>query len=217
MDLLKPAPDRRRTESPGNQGTRRPRRALLARGTVLLLSGARRPLLLGTLGIAGCTTVNVQAPPRVERGAQWGLLPIANHTETPQAGLRAEAIVESLVRTGGLRALRRYPAGLSTESTLEPTERRAIEQALVWARAEQVRYAITGAVDEWRYKVGVDGEPAVGITLQVLDVPSNAVIWSAAGSKSGWSRESLSGVAQKLITELVAPLRTQVGSRWSLW
>jgi hypothetical protein len=63
---------------------------------------------------------------------------------------------------------------------------------------------VQGAVDEWRYKVGVDGEPAVGVALQVVDLQSGAVVWSAVGAKSGWSREALAAVAQKLIGELIA-------------
>lgn len=61
-------------------------------------------------------------------------------------------------------------------------------------------------MSEWRYKVGVDGEPAVGITLQVIDVPSGNVIWSATGSRTGWSRDAVSAVAQKLLRELLSPL-----------
>ena len=66
-----------------------------------------------------------------------------------------------------------------------------------------------GSVEEWRYKVGVDGEPAVGITLQLIDLPSGAVIWTASGSKTGWSREGLTATAQKLLVELTAPLSTR--------
>ena len=40
--------------------------------------------------LAACTTVNVQPPPNIDWAAPWALLPISNHTETPQAGLRAE-------------------------------------------------------------------------------------------------------------------------------
>ena len=166
---------------------------------------------------AGCTTINVQPAPALEKNASWALLPVLNHTETPQAGLRAEAILESLIRAGGINALRRYPSSLNNESLFDPLERRAIDQALTWAKSEQIRYALTGAVDEWRYKVGVDGEPAVGITLQLIELPSGAVIWTAAGSKTGWSREALSAVAQKLIAELTAPLGTPQRSSWRFW
>ena len=95
---------------------------------------------------------------------------------------------------------------MNSESLFEPAEREAVARALDWARGEKARYALTGAVDEWRYKVGVDGEPAVGITLQVIDVQSGNVIWSAAGSRTGWSRDAVSAVAQKLLRELLSPL-----------
>ena len=73
----------------------------------------------------------------------------------------------------------------------------------------QERHALVGAVDEWRYKVGVDGEPAVGLALQVLDLQSGNVVWSAVGARSGWSRESLAGVAQKLVRDLLASARIE--------
>lgn len=169
-------------------------------------------LLFGIL--TACTTTQVQGlPAELDKSASWALLPILNLTETPQAGLRAEAILESLIRAGGVRNLRRYPSSFNTESIFDPVERKAQEQALVWAKSEKIRFAISGTVDEWRYKVGVDGEPAVGLTLQIQDLNTGAVIWTAAGSKSGWSREALSAVAQKLIAQLTAPINATPSSK----
>ena len=175
-------------------------------------------VLLPMLALASaCTTVSVQPAPALAANASWALLPIMNFTETPQSGLRAEALLESLLRTGGVTNLKRYPANLNTESLFEPLERKAIELSLAWARNENFRYAMTGSVEEWRYKVGVDGEPAVGITLQLIDLPSGAVIWTASGSKTGWSREGLSAIAQKLLVELIAPLGTTQRSLLRFW
>jgi TolB-like protein len=174
------------------------------RRTLGLLAGAGAVALGHTL--PGCATINAPPMPAIDRGSKWALLPIVNLTETPQAGLRAESIVESLVRSAGLTNMIRYPASLNTDALFDPVERKAVEQAMTWARGETVRYALTGAVEEWRYKVGVDGEPAVGITLQVFDLKSGAVIWSAAGSRTGWSREALSAIAQKLVRDLIAPI-----------
>ena len=129
-----------------------------------------------------------------------------NHTETPQAGLRAEAIVEGVLRANGVRDLRRYPAGLNNESLFEPLDRKQFDAALAWAKGAGARYAVAGAVDEWRYKVGIDGEPAVGLALNVIDVASGEILWSGAGGKTGWSRESLSGVAQRLTRQLLLPI-----------
>lgn len=157
-------------------------------------------------GATGCTVVDRVRSAQPDLSARWALLPIANHTETPQAGLRAEAIAETVLRSIGVRELERYPASLNAESLLEPAERKQVEAGLAWAKGREARYAVTGAVEEWRYKVGVDGEPAVGLTLSVIDLRSGAVIYSASGGKSGWSRESLAAVAQKLLRELLADL-----------
>jgi polysaccharide biosynthesis protein PelC len=59
---------------------------------------------------------------------------------------------------------------------------------------------------EWRYKVGIDGEPAVGLTLKIIDLSNGRVLWSATGAKSGWSREALASVAQSLILNMVNTL-----------
>ena len=168
-------------------------------------------MLLAVLGAAGCATTDSGSTGGgpIERNAKWVMLPVLNHTEVPQAGLRAEAIIEGLVRAHGVNDLTRYPAALNTDTLFQPTERRVMIDAEKWARIQGARYAIYGAVDEWRYKVGIDGEPAVGVALHIFDLQTNVVVWSGVGGKSGWSRESLSGVAQKLIRDLLATAPVQ--------
>jgi TolB-like protein len=171
-----------------------------------------RRILIAVLALMlGACAVLDRSPQanRLERDARWALLPIANHTDVPQAGLRAEAITEGLLRARGVGNLLRYPPNLNPETLFEPAERKAQIEAQKWAREQGVRYAVQGAVDEWRYKVGVDGEPAVGMALQVLDLQSGAVVWSAVGARSGWSRESLAGVAQKLVRDLLGSARIE--------
>ena len=73
--------------------------------------------------LGACTTVNTQPAPAVSKDVTWALLPMMNHTETPQAGLRGEAILESLLRSGGYSQLTRYPAGLNKESLFDPMSR----------------------------------------------------------------------------------------------
>lgn len=156
--------------------------------------------------LASCTVVDRVKVGVPDLHARWAVLPIANHTETPQAGLRSEAIVESVLRTIGVANLERYPAELSPDALLEPGERKLAEQAQAWARGRGVRYAVSGSVEEWRYKTGVDGEPAVGLVLTVTDLQSGSVVYNASGAKSGWSREALAAVGQKLVKELLAEL-----------
>ena len=164
----------------------------------------RSLLLLATL-LSACTTLNT-SPPKValEKDAQWALLPILNQTETPQAGLRAEALMEASLRNAGISQLQRYPAKLNQETLFEPAERKIADDAKTWASQQGLRYGVSGSVTEWRYKVGVDGEPAVGMMLQITDLKSGQVVWSGSGGKTGYSRESLSGTAQKLLNQMLS-------------
>ncbi len=164
-------------------------------------------LIFGTLLIffmfGGCAVIDHSRGPVLDQHASLVLLPMVNHTETPQAGRRAEAITEALLYSQGIKNLRRYPSNLEDESVLLGSDNKLFESALLWAKEQKVRYAITGTVDEWRYKVGIDGEPAVGVSLRLLDLTTNQVIWSAVGGQAGWSREAVSAVAQKLIKRLL--------------
>ncbi len=161
-------------------------------------------LLAWSLG--ACSTLDVAPAAGLDRNMRWAVLPLINLTETPQAGQRAAAIVDSVLRVRGIGDVVRAPQTLGGESLFEPQDAATQDKALAWARTSGARYAIGGSVSEWRYKVGVDGEPAVGLTLQITDLANNKVVWSAAGARSGWSREALAAVAQKLIRGLTQPL-----------
>lgn len=170
------------------------------------MSTLRRLGLSALLLLASaCSTIQTSPPVTpLDKSAGWALLPIVNQTETPQAGLRAEALVESGLRNHGIQSLQRYPATLNPETLFEPAERKIVDDARQWAKQQGLRYGITGSVTEWRYKVGVDGEPAVGLALQVIDLQSGAVVWSGSGGQTGYSRESLAGTAQQLVGKLLA-------------
>ncbi|WP_280187443.1 penicillin-binding protein activator LpoB [Delftia sp. PS-11] len=157
--------------------------------------------LLGLL--SACSTVDRGRAPALEANASWAVLPFDNHTETPMAGSRAAAIASALLHARGVGTVKRYTGDALQETLFDGRDAKRREDALAWARNEGVRYALVGAVDEWRYKVGVDGEPAVGVALEIVDVGSGATVWSATGGQSGWSREALSAVGQKLIRNLL--------------
>lgn len=154
--------------------------------------------------LSACAVVDISksSSDKLSPTARWALLPVLNHTETPQAGLRAETILVPLLHQRGISNLAIYPASLNRDSLLAGNEQATQEDAKRWAREQGFNYAITGSIDEWRYKVGVDGEPAVGMSLLVWDLARDQIIWSAVGGKAGYSREAVSAVAQKLMRDL---------------
>ncbi len=151
----------------------------------------------------GCSVIDSSVAPSLSTSTTWAVLPFDNLTETPQAGRRIEAISMSLLYAMGVQSSIQFSSTHKTEFVGIGTNTETRETALAWAKSQQVRYALRGAVDEWRYKVGVDGEPAVGVTLEVVDVSTGAVVWSAVGAKTGWGREAVSAVAQKLVRHLL--------------
>lgn len=154
--------------------------------------------------LAGCSTLNTSAAPALELQARWVLLPSINNTETLQAGGRLDSITASLLRVRGVVDLRQFPAGQGADVLFDSADRKTQDAALDWARQQGARYALAGAVDEWRYKVGLDGEPAVGVSLRLIDLATGQVLWSGAGARTGWSRESVAGLAQELVDDLLA-------------
>lgn len=162
--------------------------------------------LLGAVLFASCTVRSVQSGPPLDLRARWALLPVLNHSDTPQAGENAAAILETLLRSRGVVHLAEVPVDEQDDALPELSERRRLDNAMTWARKKKFRYGVTGSVEEWRYR-GLDGQPAAGLTVRVIDLSSGDVVFSASGARSGWGRDTISGVAQQLLADLTRPLR----------
>lgn len=164
-------------------------------------------LVAVVLALAGCSVQDIhhsRAP--LPRDGAWVILPWENRAEAPRAGERLEPVLKTLLLGRGVVDLTSCPPlgaleGLPDLDTAEEGRR-----AREWAIAQGFEYAVQGSVTEWRYKAGLDGEPAVGLTVTIVDLGSSRVVWSASGARAGWGRESLSGAAQKLLRKLIASL-----------
>ena len=156
--------------------------------------------------LAGCATVVSSASPTLASGDKVAILPILNLTQTPQAGARVESIAESLLLAGGRYSIKRYQGDSDRDALFQPMGENTVQQAAAAARSQGMKFGLTGSVQEWRYKVGVDGEPAVGVSLKLINLETGEVVWNAAGNKTGWSRSSVSGVGQDLLNSLLSPL-----------
>jgi hypothetical protein len=110
------------------------------------------------------------------------------------------------MRVHGVASIEFYSSAQNDNALPEIDEYRRYQQALTWARDQHFIYALTGSVEEWGYKRGIEGEPAVALSLRVVKVATGEVLWSATGARSGWGRESVSGTALKLLNELLSTL-----------
>lgn len=154
--------------------------------------------------LAGCAGIQHSASPAMSCAEKWAVLPIRNYSETPLAGQSAARMLANALRSKGLADLQHYPSSLDDSLGGFGASEGQYERALDWARGQRIRYGVTGSVTEWRYKSGMDGEPAVGMALEVVDVESGKGLWSAGGARTGWSSDALSGVGLKLVGRLLA-------------
>jgi len=153
---------------------------------------------------AGCGTVTrVHGPTPLAARSRWVVLPVTNLADTVQAGERIEAMLDTVLRQRGVGSLDRYPASKEDEVHLLLSDRARYDSALSWARSQHYDYGVTGTVEEWRYKAGNESEPAVGLTLTVIELGDNKVVWSGSGAQVGSSFQNTSGVALTLLATLV--------------
>ena len=163
-------------------------------------------LCVAALALGGCGThVRSAQDVRLERDATWLVLPLENRTSTPQAGLRAQAITEAVLARHGAARVESYQDDSSDGVLFEASSPESRQAMSDWVATRQGRYVVSGVVHEWRYKTGVDGEPAVGVMLEIRD-PAGQLLYTGTAARAGWARDSLSETGQRVIDKLVAPV-----------
>ncbi len=169
----------------------------------------RRLILITVLlgSVSACTTIDKYGRDTFESSKTWILLPFQNYSGTPRAGDKVEEILATLLRSKGIYNLQVYQYH-NEKAEIWPIldERGNQDNAMNWARQHNLTYGITGNIEEWNYKTGVGGEPAVGLSIHVIEISSGRVVWSATGAKSGWSAETVRGTAQKLLNDLLSDM-----------
>lgn len=163
-------------------------------------------LALGSLLLASCTTtnVNVSGGMALPKNVPVVVGPMANHTDVPLANRQVESITLGLLQARGFRNAQVWPRPQSCEKLLYcPDEGMTDGRLIQWARQHKVAYVLTGAANEWRYKVGLDGEPVAGVSLALIHAQSGKTVWSAVGSSIGGSRSGLDVIGQQLLTQLL--------------
>ena len=164
-----------------------------------------RLLALGLLVFAsGCATV-------VTRGGATGSLrverlllpPFVNATTDEHAGRALTEMTGSAL----------VEAGLPLFQTEETLLRSAADKAqgpdgryAELARTVGATHLLIGTVHEYRYKTDLDGDPAVGLTLRLIDAATGQTLWQGSGTNVGYAFASVTSAAQKAVRALVRDL-----------
>ena len=154
-----------------------------------------------TLLFIACSSIihkeNIQLP----RNKVYAIGSFWNYTQTQMAGLKSASIVESVLSK----------ENLSLISLVEGDEQKSLKQSKIdflkkqTQKAKQLKadYLITGEVQEWQYKTGIDGEPVVSYSIKIIELKSGNVLFNSIGAKSGWGNKSIGVVAQEIASELI--------------
>ncbi|RLJ70114.1 hypothetical protein BCF55_0378 [Hydrogenivirga caldilitoris] len=150
-------------------------------------------LFLFSLIILSCAKVVDTGRRSFDSSKTYAVVPFENYSDTPLAGYSVASIVEGILRAKGFRVSERVWNYKSTDPTSEE-----LSEILKKAK-DNADYVIYGTVNEYRYKTGIDGEPAVSITVYVIETSTDKVVYGASLSSTGWAHESLGTVTQKLL------------------
>jgi hypothetical protein len=143
------------------------------------------------------------------------VLPLVNLTSTPNAGLiLGELLSTEIAAKTNFRMLERsemmaYLSGGKGEI------QEMLEKSTVAKMGKELGMdtVIYGSVTEYRYKKGLDEDPVVGITVRMLDIPENKIIWAESITATGSTyagRSSLSTLAHELCANLVRSLPSRL-------
>ncbi len=146
------------------------------------------------------------------------VLPLVNLTSHPYAGRIVGDILSSeLYAATNFTFMERTAMAekiKGKEDDLEYVMDKGVAQRI--GRELGVDTVVYGSVSEYRYKLGIDQDPVVGINLRLLDVASGDVLWATSMSKTGgcWfvCEDSLNRLAQdvcqSMVSEMVGELNT---------
>jgi len=153
--------------------------------------------LLSILFLTACNEAQITSNSSLSKIDPNGIIVIYsmdNYTDTPHAGMRAANIAEGILLS----------KGYSVKSRInEMRSNVKFSEKLTHARKNGAKYLLIGGVSEWRYKTGIDGEPAVSLHLKLVNTSTGTIVWSATGSDSSWGNTSVGVLAQELLSSML--------------
>ncbi len=159
---------------------------------IVLASGCSTASLVTTEKSLPKTYKDINETHREKIDVSVSLFRLNNYTDTPRAGMRAASILEGILLTKDYK-ITSYITG--KEITLKKAKKIAKEDGS--------KYFMHGGVSEWRYKTGIDGEPAVSLQCSLYKTKNGNLVWSATGSDSDWGNASIGTTAQDLLSEMI--------------
>ena len=160
--------------------------------------------------LPGCTTTVVHdvGNPHFNEGKFTLVMPsFLNATDNEHAGQALTQLMGSALLEYGIPLIQ-------TEEILNKTADESVPKQEVRnqqiAQENKATYLLMGTVHEYRYKSDLNANPAVGITLRLVNVADGRTLWQGSSSKVGRFHASLTSTAQKAVRDLVSKVPLKV-------
>lgn len=161
-------------------------------------------LILGaTLLLAACGTMTYDGGSAVDLPRDDTVIllpPFENATNDEFAGVALKEITASALMAKGVQLYQ-------TEDVMNrlgmPEAPAPLGNYEAMAAETGAQYVLLGTVHEYRYKTDLDGDPAVGLTLRLVDVADGRTVWQGTGSNVGFVNASVTSAGQKVAQDLV--------------
>lgn len=184
-----------------------------------LLPGRRGAVLAvaATLGLAACGGAGdgaalsyVARDPAPQQTFSIAVLPMANLTNQTEAGMIVGLLVESALYDAGVFSLHEGTAvrAALAEAKIDAGRLGNDIDSRLLAELLDVDGVLTGAVGEYGYKFSLREEPAVGVTLRLVD-REGRVLYADSDAELGGgllARDSVSHAAARLVDRMVGRL-----------
>ena len=168
-----------------------------------------RPVLLALICVVGCA-ISSGCATRVVDGDSVTLdssekirllmPPFFNATNDDHAGRALSELTGSALVDRGIPLYQTEELLLSTqEETAAGPDGRYQELA----NTVGATHLLIGTVHEYRYKTDLDGDPAVGITIRIVDARDGRTVWQGSSSNIGYAFASVTSASQRAVRRLV--------------
>ena len=157
--------------------------------------------------LAGCQSLHTSSLYKegIPGTARWAVLPFVNQAGAEgDVTTQLERVMMVLLPAAGVLYPRLYPESQVTTASQPLAEAHRLQNGKQWAAQNDVSFAISGKVLDWRYDE--EGRGHVAVDLVVTDARTDQQLWAASGSGEGLPGEELYDVSRQLFTDLLATL-----------
>jgi len=143
--------------------------------------------------LSSCGTQVNKTPVVFPENKTCALIPFINYSETPLAGKSAASITFGVLKAKG------YKVKSFLEMKNDDLSVKEIKSLKETLKNKGYTCIVEGYVNEWRYKTGIDGEPAVSTTIIIENPATNSTLSTTTISGTSWGHKSITTLYQGLL------------------